>query len=449
MSLSKSLKLLFYLSLIFLGSFFVIKNVKAVEIEPPIILDSYQILDENKAKIVVSGLTTSLTGCQVSVLIYINQKYYNLANVSKTSSEFCSFYYESPWIEKENNFEVMAIARDKKTGWLSPPSILAINSIRKSNDTFKIALDLTENDENLVLSAPTLISPNLNDAIGKIKPLILGLTNSGTLIHVYIDDIYNGKTKVLNHPSGVANFAYMPFLNLSIGKHQVWVVAEDKSGQKSQKSDILEFIVEHPMPAPTMLTPLKNITNLEPVFISGLAKNNSLIKVFVDHGLENEFLVKNHSSGVANFAYSSKKVLKRGSHLVYATATDNRGKESMWSNILYFVKYEPKITATTAAKSLEPEKTTSASITVEKIVENPTPTAKEIRGISEEKSILSTLEKNSEKNNNFRLNLAIFIIFLIGIIIWMLLVNKELIKENKDKENKQDFNEKNDFFEKK
>lgn len=437
MSLGKSLKLLFCLSLIFLGSFFVIKNVKAVEIESPIILDSYQIFSENKVKIVVSGLTTSLTGCQVSVLIYINQEYSNLANVSKVSNKFCSFYYSSPWIEKENDFEIMAIARDKKTGWLSPPSILAINSIRKSIDIFKIAGEVAKNDKNIILSTPTLIGPNLNDAIGKVKPLILGLTNSGTFIHVYIDGVHNGKTEVLNHSSGVANFAYRPFLNLSIGKHQVFVVAEDEGEQKSQKSDILEFIVEHPMPAPTMLTPLKNVTNLEPVFISGLAKNNSLIKVFVDHGLENEFLVKNHPSGVANFAYSSKKVLKRGSHLVYTTATDNRGKESMWSNILYFIKYEPKIIATTAVESLEPGKTTSASITVEKIVENPTSTAKGIRGISEEKSILSTLKEDSEKNSNFRLNLTIFIIFLIGIIIWMFLVNKELIKKNE-----QDFNEK-------
>jgi len=418
--------------------------VKAVEIESPIILDSYQILGENKAKIVVSGLTTSLTGCQVSVLIYINQEYSNLANVSKIDNEFCSFYYESPWIEKENNFEVMAIARDNKTGWLSPPSILAINSIRKSRDVFKIAIDLAENDENTALSAPTLIGPTLNDTIGKIKPLIFGLTKSGTFVHVYIDGIYNGKTEMLNNSSGVANFVYRPFLNLNIGKHQVLVVAEDENGQKSQKSDILEFIIEYPMPAPTMLTPLKNVINQEPIFISGLAKNNSLIKVFVDHDLENKFLVKNHPSGVANFAYNSKKALKRGSHLVYATATDNRGKESVWSNILYFIKYEPKITATTAAESLGPEKTTSASITVDKIIENSTSTAKEVMGVFEEKSILSTLEENSQKNSNFRLNLAIFIIFLIVVAIWMFLVNKELTKENK-----QDFNEKKDFFEKK
>lgn len=442
MSLKKRMKFLLLLCIVFLGSFFIFKDVKANEVEPPIVLDTYRILSENKVKITVDGLTISLTGCQVPVLIYINQEYYGLANISKVNNKFSSFHYRSSWIENKNNFEIMAIARDCKTGLLSPPVTVAVNSIRKY-DSFKIAGELAENTGiSNKIPAPILIGPTLNDAIGKIKPLILGLSKSETFVHIYINGIYNGKTEMLTHASEVANFAYQPFLNLGVGKHQVWAIAEDEQGQKSQKSDILEFIVEYPMPAPTILTPIKNIVKEELPFVSGLAKNDSLIKVFVDHALENKFLVKNHVSGVANFAYSSKIPLKRGSHLVYSTATDKRGKESKWSNILYFTKYEPKITATTAEEILEKEdKNISASISVEKIINNATSVAREkIKGISEELLLPSIKEQKDKKNGNFMLNLAIFIIFLIGIVIWMFLVNKELIKENKNKENKKDFN---------
>ncbi|MDD5295135.1 MAG: hypothetical protein PHP21_04475, partial [Patescibacteria group bacterium] len=135
---------------------------------------------------------------------------------------------------------------------------------------------------------------------------------------------------------GTANFAYKPFLDLEVGLHKVWAIAEDDSGRKSGVSNILEFLVQKPMPAPTLFSPVVNSrTKYNQPFIVGLSKNDSFIKVFIDNELNGQFEVDNHSSGTANFAFKPP-VLARGNHSVYATATDNRGKESRRSNTVYF-----------------------------------------------------------------------------------------------------------------
>ena len=64
--------------------------------------------------------------------------------------------------------------------------------------------------------------------------------------------------------------------------------------------------------------------------------------------MEGESKVGNHESGTANFAYKSKSALTVGNHFVYVTAIDVRGKESDWSNVVYFdvttpIKIQAKI----------------------------------------------------------------------------------------------------------
>ncbi|MBU4455490.1 hypothetical protein KJ586_03195, partial [Patescibacteria group bacterium] len=89
------------------------------------------------------------------------------------------------------------------------------------------------------MPAPTMIEPDENTVTGKLKPLIKGLTINGTFVRVYIDGVYNGKTDILTHDSGTANFAYQPFLNLSEGRHAAWAVAEDEASGKSGISNVL------------------------------------------------------------------------------------------------------------------------------------------------------------------------------------------------------------------
>ncbi|MCK4553732.1 hypothetical protein KAU19_02120 [Candidatus Parcubacteria bacterium] len=300
------------------------------------------------------------------------------------------------------------------------------------------------------IPAPTMIEPGESAITGKVKPLIKGLTISGTFVRVYIDGIYNGKTEILTHDSGTANFAYKPFLNLEVGEHNAWTVAEDKSGRKSQLSNILYFRIEQPMPAPTIFSPVINIrTTHNRPFIVGLAKNNSLIKVFIDHKLDGQFQITNHESGAANFAYQPFQGLTKGNHLVYTTAIDDRGKESCWSNIIYFTVKQPAIAqvATEEAsdivvevKELEPTEEEPVVTLSEEAAFEEDQTGKIVddeiqqiieEGIKEKEADTGLIDEDKEKQGKLNFNLIIFIVFLLGIIAWIFWVNRELIKERR------------------
>jgi hypothetical protein len=63
--------------------------------------------------------------------------------------------------------------------------------------------------------------------------------------------------------------------------------------QVSSESNIINFIIELPMPAPTVFKPVVNLnTSMSRPFIVGLAKNNSKVKIYIDKNIEqkiNEF----------------------------------------------------------------------------------------------------------------------------------------------------------------
>ncbi|MDP3043697.1 MAG: hypothetical protein Q8N21_04840 [bacterium] len=290
----------------------------------------------------------------------------------------------------------------------------------------------------LTIPAPTIIEPDENTVTGKLKPLIKGLTINGTFVRVYIDGVYNGKTDVLTHNSGTANFAYQPFLNLSEGRHMAWAVAEDEAGEKSGVSNVLSFKIEKPMPAPTIFTPVVNgNTSYNRPFIAGLAKNDSLIKIFIDHKLDGQFTITNHQSGAASFAYSPYLPLTGGGHLVYAVAIDNRGKESKWSNIVYFVVKQPAVAQVAMEETVrETEVVSDEEKTEEKIQAEEKIADEEIQkiiaeGIEKEKPKEGLINEDKEKQSKLNLNLIIFIVFLLAVAGWIFWVNRELIKEKR------------------
>lgn len=335
---------------------------------------------------------------------------------------------------------VMAVAKDKTSLILSAPS-----------NEVKFGVNL--------LPAPILIAPDKKTVTAKTKPLIIGLVRSGSAVKVFIDDIYNGKTEILKHDSNTVNFSYRPFLNLSRGWHKVYAIAENGEGAASRMSEVLRFNIELPLPAPTVFMPVVNEkTSSRRPFIVGLAKNDSKIKVYIDKKLNGEFKVKNHPSGVANFAYKPVKPLTRGNHLVYAIAEDKRGKQSDWSKIIYFPVRNSEI-----AQSAQ-EKRNNAAVRIEesKRMVKPDFSAPIISGssgaIEKEsdnklnnqnqadnlKKVKSLAEDNAagkvtagqgminESNLNqgkLKLSLALFILFLVGVVAWLLWVNRKLIKE--------------------
>lgn len=323
--------------------------------------------------------------------------------------------------------------------------------------------------------APTLLKPNA--PVSSTRPLITGLAANNTTVHIYIDGVYNGKIKPQYSASGVANFAYKPFLKLAKGYHRVYAIAENASGGKSSASNELNFRVELPMPAPTLIKVVvnKNTTYHKP-FVTGVAKNNSVVKVFLDEKYDGKLSVKNHKSGTANFAYKPSKNLAAGNHQVFTTAVDSRGKESKRSNTVAFkVKAPAKKRISAIAESYKIEKKTVETKTEDKARESavrpetqtqetkptistsPMEKAKEeeakktqeeektqreeinkildeIKGTSTTDEVTATATSASKDQSKTKLNLLIFLVFLIGVIAWIFWVNRELIKERKEQE---------------
>jgi len=185
--------------------------------------------------------------------------------------------------------------------------------------------------------APTLVAPANSSHTVKTKPLITGLTKNNTWVKVFIDGTFNGQFKATNHPSGTANFAYAPFLNLKPGWHEVYVQSMDTVGQASLSSATLRFFVEYPYPTPTLFTPVINEdTTAQRPWIVGVAHNDSLIKVYIDSQLNGQLMVKNGISGTGSFAYRTFYPITAGRHTAFVIAVDPSGKESRASGVIEF-----------------------------------------------------------------------------------------------------------------
>lgn len=243
------------------------------------------------------------------VLVYVDGVFFGNAVIQENKSDVNSFY-----------LQLFSLSEGEHRAYLISENIKDLSrSINSAEFKFQVA----------AVPAPTLIEPDEETITGKVKPIIKGLTKSGTFVHLYIDGVYNGRSQLVKNDSGTADFSYRPFHNLSIGEHKMWAVAETASGKKSKVSAVTEFSIENQMPAPTLISARTTQTN--EIVVSGLAKNNSHIKIFVDHKLYGDFQVKNDKSGTANFVF---RIRNKNRGLIYATATDKRGKESLWSNLI-------------------------------------------------------------------------------------------------------------------
>lgn len=428
-------RIFFVFAAFILGCFLAVNTVKAAVVGMPTIVEVASGCScTTSAKPLVTGLTQKGT----EVLIYLDGKFLSLATVNSKGTATDNFYYRFTSLSAGEH-KITIIARDKTSLVLSAPTKEYCLS-----SGYKAEKQIVSKPV-FILAAPTILEPNEKTATANVKPLIKGVTKSGTIVHIYIDGVYNGKTKKLEDKSGAVGFIYRPFLNLSRSQHTIKAISEGPDGKKS-KATYMTFGIEKPMPAPTLVKP-KNQTVYTPsnFLLTGLAKNDSVIKVYLDYKMVRTFKVKNSPSGTAHFYYLPTGPLTRGAHMVYATAIDARGKESSWSEVRYFRVYEPEISAgasetTTAAKPSD--EASKNDVVEEKAVE-------ENKGVTQEATTSGAVaggEKitNGEgnvlgegtsqvENTNKKIptNLIIFIVFLIGVIIWIIWVNRELIRERR------------------
>ena len=310
----------------------------------------------------------------------------------------------------------------------------------------------------LALPRPWIVSPAKDTSTTNARPVIIGLTHTNTRVHFYADSVYIGSTDWLTHSSGTANFAFTFPTDLSGGRHELWAVAEDRSGKKSAKSMVMNYVVETKMPAPTLLS-------ANGAVVKGLSKNNSFIKIFVDGNIASEFWVKNDPSGTANFTLSVS-ASTAGSHTVYATATDTNGKTSEISNKVYFSvvafsdeEKQPQTSSIDEENKSEEESADKAETADQqtakeddssaKTDEKPEEKVDEKKNVNLDEILNKNENQDKEKvdNNNdnqdtsflkSKLNLIIFLAFLLGVIAWIFWVNRELVKESKKQKEQED-----------
>jgi cbb3-type cytochrome oxidase subunit 3 len=430
----------FLLSAVLLALFFLPINFASADTTPaPILVNAVEVGQDSPLPLI-----TGLSWPNTEITIYLNGNQVGDATVNQTDTKTDNFYWKAKEPLSVGIYQVTAIARDKIS--LSP-------SVMSNSLELEIAAP----------PVPTLIAPNEQTITSNVRPLIIGLTGDATQVHIWIDGVKNGKTEILTHPSGTANFAYQPFLNLETGEHAARAVAEDKWGRQSIQSPELKFRIEEPLPAPVLLPAVVNDkSSNERPFIVGLAKNNYRIRVFIDKKCDGEFKVDNHPSGTANFAYQPSKGLTSGDHLIYLTAMDERGKESPWSNLGSIkVLGEARISDTAVEEQAEttvkgsesefippPEKGVEVIETEsgEAIVEPKVPPGTDVSefiSTSAEDEIPESglLNESQERQGKLRFNLVIFILFLLAVIVWIFWVNRELIKERREQEDNKDKNQ--------
>ena len=103
---------------------------------------------------------------------------------------------------------------------------------------------------------------------------------------------------------------------LTLGEHTVYTVAKRQANeQRSGESSHLKFYLEQPFPAPILFEPVVDKrTSYDKPWIKGVAKNGSLIDIYIDEQLDGTIQVADHPSGTASFEYQPKATLNNGWH---------------------------------------------------------------------------------------------------------------------------------------
>lgn len=435
----------------------------------------------------IEGSTASGT----EVMVYIDGVFAGIAGITATNNDISTFYYKYSSYSRlaPGKHYVYLTARDKKN--------IALISERTEEREITISSVL----------APTITKPTNNSITIYKTPWIEGWGPNDSYVHVYIDNVYVGKTSYLFDPTGNSvKFVFKPTTNYSLGWHKAFTVAEDKNGLKSLVSNLVTFKIEEKLPAPTLLSVKAGKNNTLPV-ISGLAANDSRVKIYNNDQEVVQVSVKNGDKGTGSFSYTFLKPLS-GKNTFKTIASDRRGKLSQVSNTIVYDASKAKTAAKTVTavdtdgdglsdyletnryktdpknadtdgdgykdgtevkngysplvvswKDTKKTAATPAKVSVQKPAVKQEVKAEKIKAdipadtnTKDEQTVDEAVELDLEQKidnngttssigeffnrNRSRLNLIIFVVFLIGVVAWIFWVNREIIKERTKQKNK-------------
>lgn len=435
----------FFLLLLCLFSFAFFTHVaQASSISVPQIVNVTENETYGFARPVVAGVVAANN----EVLVYIDGALFGVAKIQNKNQSVANFYYRTAVNFPAGEHHIQVAARSLTDNVVSP----------LSQEVKFVVPQLT---------APTVVNPSENIFLVNKAVVIKGLTQSGNIIQIYIDEAYSGTVVAGKSVSGVAGFSYQT-QELNYGYHSVKTVAQDAQGAKNATSTSVIFRVAMHQPAPTIVKAIANRADVARPFIVGLAKNDSSLDVYIDGKFDGFFKVTNDKSGTANFAYQPKKGLIQGSHkIIFALHGISRSDDTV-SGVFYFnVVGKVKIPAIASGVKINKVVKTGNGIVIT-VAENNVKTKKSItvkkdnnkaivpkidQKVSVAKNISTTTKANIDKGDkqknvvteglinekkqqqsSVKPGSIIFILFVLGFIGWIVWVNKEIIKEKRNNE---------------
>ena len=397
-------------------------TVKATGIPSPTLLD-VEVTPQKNLK--VEGLTPNKS----KVLVYINGKFKSLAKISEISDEEVnSFRYLSSSPMSPGRHDLTVVSQKQNSTIMSPPvnydfAVYGQPS-GKNNQTEPDPKPSAPETSSYKTPAPTLL-PLPSQTSTNTQPSILGLTTNGTKVKVYVDGTSMAATEFLYHSSGTAGFTLTSSQELPPGKHKIWAQAIDKGGKISQKSNVLDFNITAvkgektiSLKTPQLLTPLNGTTTpLSELIISGQVDQIvDAFNIYINKKVYTQ-VDSQISDKTSRFSYQVQD-LDRGPYNLYITSV-KEGKESPSSSQVVFTVTKPRID-----QGVQEKKTSATSVT------------EDLATTSVSATTSPTLVDNF-LNFLRDIKYILFGLVILGIIIWLIWINKDTIKNSSSTKNKQ------------
>jgi hypothetical protein len=288
-------------------------------------------------------------------------------------------------------------------------------------------------------TAPTILSSSKIIESGNCQILINGLVTPGNNVQIFINGKYDGLANISQITSDYSRFSYLSNPYSSNQKFEVMAIGENISSKElsapaiSQVNSTIEKSSFNTAPKiipaseknsatltpPTLISPTGSVCVFTP-YISGITLSHTSVLVYIDNKLATTLPTNNSSSTNFIFSYSSNLVLGRGTHSVYVVAENAAGVKSLKSSTVNFCISSPEISSAISTTSTENNLNATTTTATSSINETSTVVFQKTNKLP-----------MSEKDKNI-LDIIIFLLFIIGLLIWMIFVNRELSQENKE-----------------
>ncbi|HTX87093.1 MAG TPA: hypothetical protein VMC41_03435 [Candidatus Nanoarchaeia archaeon] len=282
------------------------------------------------------------------------------------------------------------------------------------------------------VSAPIILSTAQIQEGSRNQIQVSGIVSNAEEVLIYLNGNYDGLANISQLDINMAKFSYLSNSISTNTAYEVMAIARDpltrilsaptnatvetviqtsslKSAQPIEKILPTANII----PAPHLLSPSGTACVSSP-YISGYS-SSPIVLIYIDNHLLASIPLVHRTPRRSFFNYTPLITLSRGTHSVYAIAQDQHQtvNSSPKSNTLVFCIATPLITATTTKSTLAEQSDNNINST--------TPSSTD--GLVFQETFPNKTPNNSAKNT---LNILIFTLFIVGLIIWMFIVNKEL-----------------------